>query len=225
MTFKTWGTDHLAVLALMLLACAVMIRRAGSLRQHPLQAGVRACIAFFILVAATGDQLQQWHRGHYVLPLQLCDLALILAVLAWLFPQNKRAGELSILWALSGSVQAVLTPDLSEGFPSIPWIFFFGTHAAVILSAVYFLCSGQVKLSGASVWRGGFWILAYAAAIGLINGWFHYNYGYLAAKPAHASLLDYFGPWPYYIGAEGLLALGFFFLIMRFGRWIDKTAV
>jgi hypothetical integral membrane protein (TIGR02206 family) len=51
------------------------------------------------------------------LPLALCDVALIVAAIACWWPQWNLAVELTYFWGLAGTLQAVVTPDLSSGFP------------------------------------------------------------------------------------------------------------
>ncbi|MGZ6804622.1 MAG: TMEM164 family acyltransferase, partial [Nocardioidaceae bacterium] len=51
------------------------------------------------------------------LPLALCDVALIVAAVACWFPQWALAVELTWFWGLTGTLQAVLTPDLTATFP------------------------------------------------------------------------------------------------------------
>lgn len=222
--FKTWGPDHAAVLLFVFLVSAWMIADIKALRRKSIPQELRTQMGFFILFVGIVDWVQRFMRGHYLLPLHLCDIALILAFAAWLRPRRRGLGELVVMWALSGSLQAMLTPDLSEGFPSISWFFFFGAHLCVFLSAMYFLCSGEVRLSLASVNRVSLWSIAYLIFIGAFNKLFHFNYGYLLSKPAHPSLLDHLGPWPYYIAAEALLAVGLFFLILGFGTLVQARA-
>ena len=52
----------------------------------------------------------------------------------------------------------------------------------------------------------------YAALMLLLNHLWGTNYGYLAHKPSQASLLDYCGPWPWYLLSMEVVALGFFFI-------------
>ncbi len=50
-------------------------------------------------------------------------------------------------------------------------------------------------------------------AAGLLDFAFGWNYGYLCSKPASSSLMDYLGPWPFYLlGLEVLSAINFLLL-------------
>ena len=53
------------------------------------------------------------------------------------------------------------------------------------------------------------WAAAAVAANALTGG----NYMFLRERPQTASLLDYMGPWPWYILGAGLLALALFALL------------
>ena len=49
--------------------------------------------------------------------------------------------------------------------------------------------------------------LAYATFVALANVVLGTNYLYLCRKPDRASLMDYLGPWPWYIGALVLVVI------------------
>jgi hypothetical integral membrane protein (TIGR02206 family) len=115
-------------------------------------------------------------------------------------------------------------PDLDRGFPDVIFIQFFFSHCGVILSALYLLVRGRVKLTPGSVWRAFLFTNLYALVAGLVNWRFGMNFGYLAGKPARPSVLDLFGPWPYYLIAEEFFALGVFFVCYGAGRLIDRYA-
>lgn len=207
--FVLWGADHLMVLG-MLAAGVVLVLTIG--RRLPARADRR--LRHAIAIALGLNEALSWFlataAGEVRIPLQLCDLALFFAVWSLWSPRAWRC-ELAYFWAMAGSVQAIATPDLAHGFPDYWWIKFFVGHVGVVLSVVYLAATGRVTATHRSIWRVWAWSNAYAAAAGLLNWGFGTNYGYLARKPVQPSLLDYFGPWPWYILAIEILALASFY--------------
>lgn len=209
-SFVLWGPDHLTVLLLTLggvVALLISRQRLGRLHDVSLRRGI-AMVLF-------GNEFVAWVwaavHGVARIPLQLCDLALLLTVAA-LWSPRPRACELAYFWGLVGSSQAILTPDLQHPFPDYWWLKFFATHCGVVLSVVYLAVTGRVRLMDRSVWRVWGLTNLYAGMVGLINWIAGTNYGYLARKPMQPSLLDVFGPWPLYIVVMDVAALALFSL-------------
>jgi len=204
-SFALWGPDHLTVLGLTIggIAALLISRRQF---QHINDVGLRRGIAIVLF----GNELASWVwaavQGVARIPLQLCDLALLLTVAA-IWSLRPRVCELAYFWGIVASSQAILTPDLQRPFPDYWWLKFFATHCGVVMSAVYLAVTGRVRLTRGSIWRVWGLTNLYAGAMGLINWCWGTNYGYLARKPMHPSLLDAFGPWPIYIAVMDVAAL------------------
>ena len=195
--FVPFGPDHLGVLLVTLLGVVALILSRERLRRLE-DRRLRRVVA----VGLIANELISWPiglaYGHVRVPLQLCDLALV--VTAWaLVSLRPRVSELAYFWGLAGSLQAVLTPDLREPFGTYWWLKFFIGHCGIVLSIVYLALTRRVEATPRSIWRVWGWTNVYAVAAGLINWRFGTNLGYLAHKPSQPSLLDYFGPWPFYI--------------------------
>lgn len=208
--FVLFGPDHLAVVgALVTLAAALVVSR-SRLRTMD-DRGIRWVLAAVLCGNEVSAFVVALAHGVVVVPLQLCDLALAAAVWA-LVTLQRSVAQIAYCWALAGSVQAILTPDLVWGFPSYWWIQFFLSHGGVVLSVLYLALTGRVALTPAAVWK--IWGLTnvYAAAAGAFNWTYGTNLGYLAQKPAQPSLLDYMGPWPQYLMTMEALALALLFL-------------
>jgi hypothetical integral membrane protein (TIGR02206 family) len=146
------------------------------------------------------------------LPLQLCDVALWLAVGAGL---TARRGllELGWYWGVAGASMALLTPDLWAPCWTYPTIYFFIAHCGMVATLLYLPWSGQARPRAGSQRRAFLWLLGFAAALGAFNLVFGTNYMYLCSKPDAASLLDWFGPWPVYLLPGGLLGAALFWLL------------
>lgn len=218
--FRPFSFEHWVVLLLTLAAIFALLANAKRIRAAGDDRILRWSIAAGLVINATVALLFYFHLGILKIPLQLCDLALFLMALAMII-ESRFIGELAFFWGLAGSSQAVLTPDLWTGFPSFQCCQFFLSHCAVILSAVYLAAKGRFRFSGGSVWR--VWIATnlYVGVVGFINWRYGLNFGYVAAKPDHPSVLDLFGPWPYYIIGGEFLALGLFTLCYVFARGVD----
>jgi len=219
--FKPFGPDHWMVLGMTLLGAAFVVASAPRLRH----ATHDSLLRYGLTLLLVGNELGSWasalSKQRWGLPLQLCDLAVFLV--AWaLIGRQRLVGELAVCWGLAGSTQAVLTPDLREGFPSYPWWQFFLGHGAIVLGALYVLVRGRVRLTLSSVWRVFAVSNLYLVAAGMINWRLGTNFGYLARKPTHPSLLDVLGPWPYYILSIEVIALVLFLCCLGLSRLIDR---
>ncbi len=146
------------------------------------------------------------------LPLELCDATLGLMIIA-LFTLNAAIFDLVYYCALAGTTMALLTPDLWESFPSLATVQFFFTHGLVVSAALYLVWSRQARPRPGSVGRAMLAANIFAAIVGTFDWIFKTNYMYLLAKPENASLLNFLGPWPWYIVSSEGVALGLFLLL------------
>jgi hypothetical integral membrane protein (TIGR02206 family) len=143
-----------------------------------------------------------------VLPMYLCDWAAIAAVITLVWP-NQRTYELCYFWGLGGTLQALLTPDLRDGFPHPQFISFFVQHGGVIAAVVYVTLTMGMRPVPMSIVRVLGWSAVYFVAALSVNLMLSTNFGYLRAKPEQPSLMDYMAPWPYYLAQLVVLAIIF----------------
>jgi hypothetical integral membrane protein (TIGR02206 family) len=148
-----------------------------------------------------------------ILPLHLCDLAVLLAVVA-LLTRNRTATEILYFWGLTGTLIATITPDVDRGFPDTRCLSFFALHGAVAIAAVVMVFGAGVRPGRNAVWRVFGITNGYAALVAVVDFAADKNFLYLRAKPSQPTLLDAMGPWPWYILAADVLALALFGLLM-----------
>ncbi|HWG20963.1 MAG TPA: TIGR02206 family membrane protein [Terracidiphilus sp.] len=158
------------------------------------------------------------------LPLELCDASLVLVIVS-LFTLNRLAFDLAYYFALAGTSMALLTPNLWEPFPSFGTVQFFVAHGLIVAATLYLVWSGQARPRPGSVLRAMIGVNVFAAVVGTFDAMFKTNYMYLRSKPPNASLLDFLGPWPWYLMcAEGVAAVLFTLLYLPVRRPAVKAA-
>ena len=222
--FVLFGADHLIALAL---AAALAISLVRLVRQRPhspladhLRHGL-ACLLLlgvtaYLLIEARADRLTLWD----LLPLHLCDFLIFVAAHA-LVTRNRTSAELLYFWAGAGTLLAMLFPDLHRGFPSERFLLYFGFHGAVVaVTALVVFGLGITPRPGAPN-RVLALTLAYAAVVGVVDAISGRNFLYLRGKPTVPTLLDWLGPWPYYIASCTLLAWLLYQLLSLPFRRID----
>jgi len=166
-------------------------------------------LAYPLVVALQGS-----YELDFDLPLQLTDAATVVAAIA-LWSLRPLPFELAYFWGLTASLQAVLTPSLGadDRFGSFLYWHYFVTHSGVVVAAVFLAFGLGLTPRRGAVGRIFLATVAWAgvaAAGNLVTGG---NYMFLRERPGTASLLDYMGPWPWYLFSAALLALGLFALL------------
>lgn len=212
--FDLYGAAHLGALGVTLILAILLVRHG---RRHPeTTRRVPLVLAILLLVQFPIHFLVAWSQGvmskDILLPCQLCDIAAILGAVA-LLTRSQRVAELVWFWGMAGTLNGLITPALSETFPSFRYFAFFAQHSGVVITAVYLVAGLGLRPQPGAVLRAFGWVQVYLLAAGLANLLTGANYGFLRSKPPQASLLDVLGPWPWYILALEALALLFFTLL------------
>jgi hypothetical integral membrane protein (TIGR02206 family) len=200
--------EHIAVLIATSLLCAVVVLVA---RRWPGRWLVPAGRGFAVLLAGLwiAEEVANGLRGTWALerrlPFELSDAAVIAAVIA-LWTRRPLACELAWFWGMTGALAALITPDLSHGFPHFFYWSYFIRHAGIVVAgALLVLGLGLFPRSGA-VGRVYLLTAGFAALAGFASLLTGGNYMFLREKPSAASPLDLMGPWPWYIASGALLA-------------------
>ena len=222
-----WSREHIVALVITAVVAALLVagaRRWGDAWARPSGRG----LAIVILAGFVGEQLTYALRGQWTaqvnLPLQLTDAVTLVSVAALWRPESALLVELLYFWALSASLQAVLTPDLAQPFPDVLFFSYFATHSGAIAAACLLVFGARRRPRPGAVRRAYAFTLAFAtlAAVGsLITGG---NYMFLRRKPARGSLLDLMGPWPVYIALAAALGLIMFLALATLARPISPRS-
>ena len=203
--------EHVAAVSATAAAAAAAVP-AG--RRWPLVAsrGLAVVIGATYLVEHTSFIARGTWELDFNLPLHLTDVVTVVAVLA-LWTARPLLVELTWFWALTASLQAVLTPDLGADFPELLYWTYFITHAGAVVAAVLLVIGRRITPRAGAVGRAFGATLVVAAAAGTANLLTGGNYMWLREKPDTWSLLDVMGPWPWYILSAAALALALFTLL------------
>lgn len=208
---EQWSVEHIAALVATGTVVALLVAGARR-RQQAWTVMAGRTLAVVILVGFVCEQVTYALRHEWTvrvnLPLQLSDAVTLASVAALWRPDAAILVELVYFWALSASVQAVLTPDLMQSFPDPLFITYFATHSGAVAAACLLVFGARRTPRPGALWRVYAITAVFAAVAALATVATGGNYMFLRRKPVGGSVLDVMGPWPVYIvvgAAVGLL--------------------
>ncbi|WP_411954584.1 TIGR02206 family membrane protein [Alkalibacillus sp. S2W] len=164
-------------------------------------------ISFHVWYVAYGD----WDLS-VNLPLQLSSISVYLVVFMLLL-KRRWLFEITFFIGVTGGLIATMTPELFFGFPHIRFFQFFIVHAAIVVGCFYMLFVERMALSWTSVLKSFLALNVIAVIVFMVNGMLGANYMFLNNKPSQATLIDFLGPYPWYIVTLEVLAFTLFCLI------------
>ena len=152
------------------------------------------------------------------MPLAICNLiALLMPIM--MVRKNQWWFEVFYFLAIGGTLQAVITPDLSNAFPHFSFFKYWYVHCMVIIVTLYAVLVYKMRPRLKSILKVYLVINVYVGLMMVYNYFTGANHLYLMEKPVTATVVDYFGPWPWYIFVAQLFALPMF-VVLYLPYWI-----
>ncbi|WNS44433.1 TIGR02206 family membrane protein [Paenibacillus sp. MMS20-IR301] len=211
--FVMFSTPHLIALAVIAVCCLILYAVRFSLRQHTgPRLFVRLLLILLLISAEAG--LHVWYLSHDIwsrsssLPLELCGITLLLSALM-LLTRSRLLYSFLYFAGIGGAFIALLTPNLVYPFPHFRFLLFFIAHGSIILASLYMTWVEQYRPGWRSLFFTMLCLNIVAACVYAADLLLDSNYMFLVHKPSTFSVLDYFGPYPYYL----LVEEGFAFII------------
>ena len=221
-TFVRYGLSHWVVIGTMIVATVVLSRllrrTTGQAHEQVTRRTVCWSLALILLGGATVAQVQRivghtW-TAQESLPLHLCDIGVFVTAGALVgagWGRSRRDGdsssavpvfaqrlyECAYTWALGGTSQSVLTPDLADPFPGAEFLRYFLLHGGIVVSVFVLTFGLRMRPQRGAVWRVWLVTLALGDAVMVLDWMLGANYMYLLGPPKHPTMIDLFGPWPW----------------------------
>ncbi|MBC8508299.1 MAG: TIGR02206 family membrane protein [Anaerolineales bacterium] len=150
----------------------------------------------------------QWN-----LPLHLCSIFVWLSAYM-LLTKNHAIFEFAYFLGIAGALQPLLTPDAGKyGFPHFYPVQLFISHGGIIAAVVHMAASLRWRPYWSSIKKVIIWGNVYLVFITVVNLLIGSNYLYTLHKPHVMTLLDFLGPWPWYLISAEIVALGIFLIL------------
>lgn len=200
--FILFGRDHLISLSIVVITCLAIVSFRNNWDERAKKATRWGLLAIIYLCEGSW-QVWMWAIGSWtiqgMLPLWLCSVASWSMPLLLIWRSRKYYQWVYFLGSI-GAAMALLTPDLMQyGFPHFRFIEFFTLHGTLIIAIVYMTAVEGFRpywksLPPVIVITNIYWLFC-----AWVNSQIGSNYLYTQGKLPTPSLLDFLGPYPWYL--------------------------
>lgn len=208
--------EHLVPIAIAIIVAIFSISHSNRKLTISKQQKVFKLFGWFVSLTVATFHLYFISLGTYNiqtdLPLYLCSfIALLIPIFTYY--RNYWMYEILLFWIIAGTLQGVITPDIAEGFPAFDYFRYWVVHLGLLIIVFYATFVFGMRPTFKSVFKSILALQLYVAMMVIVNALLNANYFYLNEKPQSATLLDYFGEWPYYIIVTQIILIPYFLLI------------
>lgn len=218
MPFQPFSMQHglTVLIGAIILAILIWMGKRGG-KAKLISTGILAffCLSAYPLSLAAWRATEGTIALDNALPFHLCDVVAVIAGFA-LLTRKPILCTLTYFWGLAATLQGLITPAISYGFPEWPFITFFIHHFVVVGAALYLpIVDGWRPKK--PFWRSPLEVYGYSVLYLifslLMNLMLNTNFGFSMRPPDNPSLIDKLGPWPWYLFSMQAIAVVFFLLL------------
>lgn len=217
-SFELFSTIHFATIIILFCLIVFLFLQRGNLisRQSKQLKIYERIVAGSLLVMEITYHIWLVTSGRWAaadsLPLELCSISLLVAI-ALLWTGNRHLVDFVVFAGIGGAIQAIATPVLDMNFPHFRFFHFFYTHTGIILTGLYFVWVKGYVPTFKGVLKTMLLLNLILPVILIVNFLVDGNYMFLRMKPQNGSILDFLGPYPWYILSLEMVAFTTFVLI------------
>ena len=225
--FILFSNEHLITVGIGFISCILLVFL-GFFTEK------KATFAKIVAIAVLGVKIAELlFRHHYygetvaeLLPLHLCPIVIILSIFMMFF-HSEVLFQPVYFWSI-GAFFAILMPDIRDGMSNFASQSFFITHFFILFSTAYAFVHFRFRPTKAGFLCSFLLLVTLAFIMYFVNNRLGTNYLYVNHPPVTKSLMDFMGPWPYYIfSLAGIdIAISFFMYLpfrknkkTKYGSW------
>jgi hypothetical integral membrane protein (TIGR02206 family) len=215
--FILFSITHWLTLFVLLLVILMIFIFRRKLRKEKVNLISRIGIATILIASEISLHTWLWRIDQwdiqYSLPFHLSSISIIFSAVL-ILTKSYTLFEFTYFAGVGSALQAMITPDISAyTFPHFRYVHFFISHGGIVVANLFMVFVEKYKPTLKSVWKAFLYLNIYTVFIFLLNFFVKGNYMYISEKPVNPSILDYLGPWPYYIIPLEMIALVTFFIL------------
>lgn len=174
----------------------------------------RYTLAGLLILQQAGWLIWEIATGRFTiqlsLPFNLCDLSNILCAVI-LINKNFKIYEVLYFWALAGTIQSFITPNIYYAFPHFEFFAFYIQHGGEILTILYLTIVTGLRPTSRSILKSFIVLSIYFVFVYIFNLLTNSNYMFLMADTPHPStvtrMINLFGAPPMHLIGLGIITV------------------